>query len=330
MRVAVFGLGRMGVRRAELLAEHDAVAELIVANRAEERGREVAARLDAAWLPIGEALDAPMDAAIVATATATHGRFVEQLVTRGVPVLCEKPLAVSVTESRRLAQLIAGASVPVQMGFQRRHDPGYRAARDAVASGALGTLYSLRLAAHDAEPSPEDYIPTSGGIFRDMHVHDFDLARWLSGEEVLQVFATGSVRHWERFARHDDVDTTAIVLTTESGIPIAVTGARHNPLGYDSRAELFGSRDSLSVGLTRHSPLRSVEGGEPQAPTPVGFLDRFETAFSAETRAFLDVARGQAPNPCAPEDAVQALRIAEACERSRRERRAVALEEIEA
>jgi myo-inositol 2-dehydrogenase/D-chiro-inositol 1-dehydrogenase len=330
MRVGVFGLGRMGFRRAELLAEHEAVGELIVANRDAARGRATARGLGAEWMALADALQAPLDAAVVATATATHGDFVERLVARGVPVLCEKPLAVTVGESRRLAELIGDNGVPVQIGFQRRHDPGYRAARDAVTSGALGTLYSMRLAAHDADPSPEDYIPTSGGIFRDMHVHDFDLVRWLTGEEVEQVFATGSVRHWERFGRHDDVDTTAIVLRTESGIPVAVTGARHDPLGYDSRAELFGSEDSLTVGLTRHSPLRAVEGGTPEAPTPEGFLDRFDDAFRAETDVFLDVARGRVDNPCVPGDALNALRIAEACDVSRREGRAVALTEIEA
>jgi len=242
--------------------------------------------------------------------------------------LCEKPLAVSVAESRRLAELIDRSAVVVQMGFQRRHDPHYRAARGAITSGELGTLYSLRIAAHDAEPSPEHYIPTSGGIFRDMHVHDFDLARWLTGEEVAEVFAVGSVRHWERFGRHDDVDTTAIVMTTTSGIPVAITGVRHDPLGYDSRAELFGSADSITVGLTPHSPLRAVENGRAREPSPTGFLDRFADAFRDETRAFLRVARGLHPNPCTAADALQALRVAEACDRSRRERRSVAVAEV--
>src|SRR4051812_49618128 len=235
----------MGVRRAELLGEHIDVDDLIVASRDETRGREAARALSAEWMPIPEALEAELDAAVVATATASHSEFVERLVARGVPVLCEKPLAVTVGESRRLAELIAGNGVPVQMGFQRRQDSGYRAARDAVASGAIGTLYSMRLVAHDADPSHEAYIPASGGIFRDLHVHDFDLTRWLTGDEVLQVFATGSVRHWERFARHDDVDTTAIVLRTVSGGVVVVTGARPDPLGHGSRARLFGSGDSI-------------------------------------------------------------------------------------
>jgi myo-inositol 2-dehydrogenase/D-chiro-inositol 1-dehydrogenase len=328
LKVAVFGLGRMGVRRAELLAEH-ALDELIVANRAEERGREVARKLGATWMAVDDACNAPLDAAVVATANSAHGDLLERLLRREIPVLCEKPLAATVAESRRLARLIRDSGVPVQLGFQRRHDPHYRAARDAIRSGQLGTLYSLRLAAHDAEPSPEHYIPTSGGIFRDMHVHDFDLARWLTGEEIVQAFAVGAVRHWERFARYDDVDTAAVILSTSLGIPVVITGARHDPLGYDSRAELFGSRDTLTVGLTPHSPLRAVEDGGPESPTPTGFLDRFKEAFSAETTIFLDVAHGRAVNPCAPEDAVEAMRVAEACDRSRREGRAVALSEID-
>jgi myo-inositol 2-dehydrogenase/D-chiro-inositol 1-dehydrogenase len=329
MMVAVFGLGRMGRNRAELLAHHELVDELIIANRNEERGREAARELDATWLPLEQACEAPLDAAVVATANSAHGELLQRLVGRGIPVLCEKPLAPTVSESRRLVDLIRDSGVAVQLGFQRRHDPHYRAARNAVTSGALGTLYSLRLVAHDAEPSPENYIPTSGGIFRDMHVHDFDLARWLTGEEVVQAFAVGSVRRWERFAKHDDVDTAAIVLSTASGIPVVITGARHDPLGYDSRAELFGSNDTITVGLTRHSPLRAVEDGGPEPPTPLGFLDRFEEAFRAETNVFLDVARGLCPNPCAPEDALEALRVAEACDRSRRGARVVALAEIE-
>jgi len=329
MRVAVFGLGRMGLHRAGLLAGHELVEDLIVSNTTEARGRAAAGDLDATWMPIADALVAPLDAAVVATATSTHGELLERLVQRGIAVLCEKPLAVSVAESRRLAELIDRSAAVVQMGFQRRHDPHYRAARNAIMSGRLGTLYSLRIAAHDAEPSPEHYIPTSGGIFRDMHVHDFDLARWLTGEEVAEVFAVGSVRHWERFGRYDDVDTTAIVMSTTSGLPVAITGARHDPLGYDSRAELFGSADSITVGLTRHSPLRAVENGGPEAPTPSGFLDRFADAFRAETWTFLDVARGLHPNPCTADDALEALRVAEACDRSRRERRPVPLTEVD-
>jgi myo-inositol 2-dehydrogenase/D-chiro-inositol 1-dehydrogenase len=329
MRVAVLGLGRMGHHRARLLAEHGLVDELVVGTRDRTRGRDTARELGATWMALDEVCEAALDGAILATATSAHGDLLRRLVARGTPVLCEKPLAPTIAESRELTRAISAAGVPVQLGFQRRHDPHYRAARAAITSGAVGTLYTMRLAAHDAEPSPKGYIPGSGGIFRDMHVHDFDLVRWLTGEEVVQVFAVGAVRRWKRYAEYDDVDTAAIVLTTESGIPVVVTGARHNPLGYDSRAELFGSEDTLTVGLTRHSPLRAVEGGGPEPPAPTGFLDRFADAFRAETVAFLALAQGSVQNPCTPADALEALRVAEACDRSRREGRAVALMEIE-
>jgi myo-inositol 2-dehydrogenase / D-chiro-inositol 1-dehydrogenase len=221
--------------------------------------------------------------------------------------------------------------VELQIAFQRRFDPGFRRARDLVAGGGLGTVYSLRMSAHDHEPSDERYIPTSGGIFRDLHVHDFDMARWLTGLEAVEVYATGSVRAWERFARFDDVDTSAIVVTLAGGVPVLVSGSRHDPAGYDFRAEILGSEASVAVGIDDRTPLLSLEPGvEPPSGRPyVGFLDRFREAFLAETAAFVDLVHGRGPNLCPPAEALEALRVAEACDRSWRERRPVALAEID-
>jgi myo-inositol 2-dehydrogenase/D-chiro-inositol 1-dehydrogenase len=164
-----------------------------------------------------------------------------------------------------------------------------------------------------------------------MHIHDFDVARWLTGAEVEHVYATGSVRRWERFARHGDVDTAAIVLTMGGGLPVVINGTRHDPRGYDTRAELLGSDDSIAVGLGERTPLRSVDPG---APSPASnpwttFLDRFNAAFDAETRAFLEFARGERENPCPGIEALHALRIAVACDRSRAEGRPVRIEEVD-
>src|SRR5262249_24809012 len=156
------------------------------------------------------------------------------------------------------------------------------------------------MCAYDHEPSPEHFIPGSGGIFRDLHVHDFDVARWLTGSEVERVYALGSFRRWERFARHDDVDTAAILLTMDDGLAVVVTGSRHNPRGYDFRLEVLASDDSISVGLDERTPLRPLEASAPQFGTTllgagpyVGFLDRYAAAFDAEMHAWLEFARGE-------------------------------------
>jgi myo-inositol 2-dehydrogenase/D-chiro-inositol 1-dehydrogenase len=211
-----------------------------------------------------------------------------------------------------------------------RMERSFAEARRLVAAGALGTLYCVRLNAYDHEPSPEHFIPGSGGIFRDLHVHDFDVVRWLTGSEVDRVYATGTVRRWQRFARHGDSDTSAVLLTMGDGLPAVVTGARHDPRGYDFRAELLGSDDAIAVGLDERTPLRSVEesaprfGGRPYD----GFLDRFAAAFDAELRAWLGFVRGERENPCPGLEALHALRVAVACDRSLAEGRVVPLSEV--
>ncbi len=247
-----------------------------------------------------------------------------------VPTYCEKPLAGTLEETIAVAELVEASGVPFQLGFQRRFDAGYREARRMVESGELGTVYVVRLAGHDPAPPHESYIPASGGLFRDFSVHDFDVIRWLLGTEVAEVYADGGVRGFPVFAKYDDVDTGVATLRMEDGTLAVLTSSRHDPLGYDIRAELFGSRDSISVGLGPHTPMRSVE---PDVPPPAGpawpdFFARFPGAYRAELIAFLAVARGEIPSPCTARDGVESLRVAEAATRSMREHRPVALSEI--
>ena len=264
---------------------------------------------------------------MISSATPDHPTQIRASAKRGLPMLCEKPIALTLRETR--AALDAGGEL-LQVSFQRRFDPGFAEARRLVAEGALGTLYCVRMNAYDHEPSPEHFIPGSGGIFRDLHVHDFDAARWLTGVEVDRVYATGAVRRWDRFAKYGDVDTSAILLTMADGLPVVITGSRHDPRGYDFRVELLASDDSISVGLDERTPLRSVEANAPTLGTRPydGFLDRFPGAFDAELRAWLEFVRGERGNPCPGGEALHALRVAVACDRSRAEGRAVAISEV--
>lgn len=317
MRIAVVGTGRMGAFRAEQVRArgHDAV----VVSGDPARGR-----------PLADVLAEGIDAAIVSSSTDRHPEHVLACVERRLPVLCEKPIALTLRETREVLDGVAAADGTLQVSFQRRFDPGFAAARAAVADGRLGTLYLIRLNSHDHEPSPEHYIPTSGGMFRDLHVHDFDMARWLTGTEVTAVYGVVAVRKWRRFLRHGDADTAAVLLTMGDGAPVLLSGTRHGPHGYDFRAELFGSGDSVAVGLGPRTPIRSLDPDGPGLPDHPwrGFLDRFGAAFEAEVDAWLEVVAGERANPCPGEEALEALRVAVACDVSAREGRPVRVEEV--
>jgi myo-inositol 2-dehydrogenase/D-chiro-inositol 1-dehydrogenase len=250
----------------------------------------------------------------------------------------EKPLAITLEECDELIAVTDN----MQIGFQRRFDAGIRRIKQAVESGRLGTLYTLTLTAHDIAPGTPEFIAGSGGTFRDMLVHDLDLARWITGSEIATVYATGTVRHHPDYAAADDFDVVTATLTTETGVPILVSGTRHDPVGHDIRMEAFGSLDSMSAGLLPRTPLHVAESdgesellGDYLGDLPrglirpfEGFMDRFRPAFTAETSAYVDFVRGERDNPCTPGEARAALALAIACDLSAREGRIVDVAEV--
>src|SRR3989304_2949407 len=190
---------------------------------------------------------------------------------------------------------------------------------------ALAGADALPLAGHAPAPPHEAYIPVSGGLFRDFSIHDFDVIRWLTGDEVAEVFAVGAVRGFEVFAKYGDVDTAVGTLPLADGAVGAMTVARHDPLGADIRAAPFGSRDSVSAGLGPHTPMRSVEPGVPPPAGPAwrAFPGRCEAAYRDEFAAFLRVARRELASPCTAADGLAALRVAEAATLSLQQHRPV-------
>ncbi len=330
MRIGLIGTGRIGAMHAALLAGLDGVDELLLTDLAPGRAAAVAEAAGGRAVASVDALLDAVDAIVIAAATDAHAELVRAGIARRIPTYCEKPLAGTLDETIAVAELVEASGVPFQLGFQRRFDPGYQEARRMVESGELGTIYAVRLAGHDPAPPHESYIPTSGGLFRDFSVHDFDVIRWLLGGEVAMVYADGGVRGFPMFAKYDDIDTGAALLRMVDGTLAVLTTARHDPLGYDIRTELFGSRDSISVGLGPRTPMRSVEPGVPPPAGPAwpDFFGRFPDAYQGELVAFLAVARGDIPSPCTARDGVESLRIAEAATRSLHEHRPVALDEV--
>jgi myo-inositol 2-dehydrogenase/D-chiro-inositol 1-dehydrogenase len=271
-----------------------------------------------------------VDGVIVAAATPAHASLTLAAVERGLPTFCEKPVASTAAESARVAEIIARSGVPVQIGYQRRFDAAFAAAKAAVDSGQLGALHTVRSTTMDPAPPAMDYIAGSGGIFRDCAVHDFDILRWITGQDAVQVYATGSVQGDPRFAEFGDVDTAAIVITFDQGTLGVVSAARYNGRGYDCRLEVHGFDDTVVAGWDQGAPIRNVD---PQNEFPTGtphhfFMDRFTEAFRTELATFVTVAEGTAAPGCTVADAVEVAWIAEAATESLRRNAPVTIAEV--
>ncbi|MGW4324380.1 Gfo/Idh/MocA family protein [Nocardia sp. NPDC004573] len=325
------GTGRIGTAHAETLKKLPNVAAVLVADADAARARATATDLGVEFAPDVDALfAADLDGLIIATATDSHPELIIRAVDAGIPVFCEKPVAADITGTLAVIDRLRTSPVPVQIGFQRRFDAGYRAAREAIRSGRLGWLHTLRATTLDPAPPPAEYIARSGGIFRDCGVHDFDIIRWVTGREITSVYALGANRGAPFFAEAEDVDTAAALLRLDDGTVATVSLTRYNGAGYDVRLEALGSKGNAIVGLDDRAPLTSVEPDHSPSPHPpyAGFMERFRPAYADELAAFIEVATGQLDNPCPPVDALEAFYVAEACELSRRENRAVEVAEI--
>ncbi|MET8329026.1 Gfo/Idh/MocA family oxidoreductase [Streptomyces sp. NPDC005181] len=333
MRIGLIGTGRIGAFHAGVLARHPAVDTLVVTDTDGTRAAEVAARTGASTAgSVADVLRAGVDAVVIASATSAHAELIGTAARAGLPAFCEKPIALDPAGTLSALREVEQAGSVLQLGFMRRFDAGYGAARTAVRGGALGRLHTVRAVTSDPAPPPAAYLPHSGGLFRDCLIHDFDILRWVTGREVVEVYATGSDAGPAMFRAAGDVDTAAALLTLDDATLATATATRCNGAGYDVRMELAGELGQIAVGLDERTPLTSVEPQGPAAPAKPwpGFLERFAPAYEAELDAFVRVVRGEAANPCDGREALHALRIAEACELSRREHRPVAVAEIPA
>lgn len=329
MRIGLIGTGRIGTFHAETLIGLPAVKRVVLHDAVERQAHELAVKLGAEHDPdLDHLLGSGLDGVVIAAPTAAHADLVRAAAGAGVPVFCEKPIAVGLAGTRALLAELDGTGVPLQVGFQRRFDAGYATLRDAVAAGELGWLHTVRACTADPAPPPAGYLPASGGIFRDCAVHDFDIVRWVTGREVVEVSATGSNRGDSCFTAAGDVDTAVTVLTLDDGTLVTCTATRYNGAGYDVRMEVAGSTGTLATGLDPHAPLRFTAGGpQPAAVSHDGFLSRFRDAYVAELTAFTEVAAGTRPSPCTGDDALAALLVAEAADLSCRTGRPVRVEE---
>jgi myo-inositol 2-dehydrogenase/D-chiro-inositol 1-dehydrogenase len=329
--LGVIGLGRIGAFHCETLSQLDGVDGLVVTDERPELVAAVAAKHGARPADsVDELLSSGVDGVVVASGTPAHASLTLTAVTRGLPTFCEKPIASTAAESARVAETITRSGVPVQVGYQRRFDAAFAAAKRAVDDGSLGWLHTVRSTTMDPAPPPFEYLAGSGGIFRDCSVHDFDVLRWVTGQEAVEVYATGSVQGDRRFSEIDDVDTAAIIITFERGTLGVASAARYNGRGYDCRLEVHGSDDSVVAGWDQAVPMRNVDPHNdfPTGPPHQFFMDRFTDAFRAELAAFVEVTAGAAAPAVTVADAAQVAWIAEAAAESLRRRTPVRVTQV--
>jgi myo-inositol 2-dehydrogenase/D-chiro-inositol 1-dehydrogenase len=335
MRIGLIGLGRIGAFHAHTLAGVPGVKELVitdvVASAAERVAGDIAGAVSVTVVPTpADLLDVEPDGVVIASSTPTHTGLIRACVAQRIPTFCEKPVAQTAVEATALRDELAGVDVPVQIGFPRRFDAGYVAARDDLQAGRLGYVHTVRSTTLDPAPPPAEYLRVSGGIFHDCAVHDYDSVRWVTGQEVVEVTAVGTNQGVEFIAEAGDFETATAVLTLSGGTLAVVSNSRSNGRGHDVRLELLGSRDSVAAGLGERTPLRATDPG---ATFPGGepwdfFMDRFAAAFRTELGAFTDVVAGDRSSPCTVHDAVEATLVSEAATLSAHRRRPVRLDDL--
>ncbi len=319
VRCAVLGLGRMGFRHAEILATRIPGARLTaVSDPIESRTAEVAAQLGArGYADWREAVaDPSVDAVIIVTPSTTHAEICLEAARLGKAIFCEKPLALTVPECEAIDKAVRESGVLFQLGFMRRFDPGYAAAKRAIEEGAIGEVVAYNGISRDPQAPPRDYVAQSGGIYLDALIHEFDIARFLMDDEAVRLHATGKALVHPWFADYGDVDHAHVVLEFARGGLGHIEGSRNAFYGYDIRAEVMGTKGTISIGYGRHTPITvQTRSGITQDFVP-GFLERFADAYFIEMVEFIKcVQEGRRPIVGAW-DGRQALLIALAAKRS--------------
>lgn len=324
LRVGIIGLGRMGQLHAEQLAGAVRGATLVAAAVDPEHKRRLEAD-GSAPCPLAESagtlIDDPnLDAIVIVSPTNAHREHIERAARAGKAIFAEKPVAGSVEDAFAVARVVNETGIPFQIGFQRRFDPGYARAKELIAGGAIGEVEMFRGLSFDTIP-PVEYLCTSGGLFWDLGIHDFDAARFLMGQEIVSVFAAGSILVEPRLAEFDDVDHGVVTLKFANGALGVVQNGWRAPYGYDIRAEVHGSRGKIVTDLEAREPTALYSDHAFLFRRHHLFVERFEQAYRAELQAFVDAIHAGTPPTPGITDAVQAVLVSDAATRARREQR---------
>lgn len=323
-KFGILGAGRIGKVHAATIANSASATVAYVADAMPEAAAALAQSVGATVKSVDEIIASDVDAVLIATPTDTHADLIEQAARAGKAILCEKPVSLSVERIEALLPVVEQAGVPLMIGFNRRFDPNFQALQGRIAQGEIGDVELVTIISRDPAPPPVSYIARSGGLFRDMMIHDFDMARFLVGEEFVTVHALGSALVDPAIGGAGDVDTASVQMQTASGKIAVITNSRRATYGYDQRIEVHGSKGMLRAGNVHMTTVERADGsGFTGDVIQNFFIDRYVAAYAAEVNAFIDaVEKGTKPVPSG-QDGLQAQKLAEAATESRRTGQAV-------
>ncbi|MBP1849152.1 inositol 2-dehydrogenase [Rhizobium halophytocola] len=317
-KLALLGAGRIGKVHARAIAT-DPRAELVAVVDASPTAAEAIATVAGCPVTTMDAVlaDAGVDAVVICTPTNTHADLIERFAKAGKAIFCEKPIDLDVERAKACLEVVRQTGAKVMLGFNRRFDPHFQALRAEIDKGTIGDVEMVTIISRDPGPPPVDYIKVSGGLFRDMTIHDFDMARFLLGEEIVQVIATASVLVDTAIGEAGDFDSASVILMTESGRHATISNSRRATYGYDQRIEVHGTLGSVAAENQRPVSIEvATRAGYSRPPLHDFFMTRYMQAYAAEIAAFIDaLEQGKAPSPGA-EDGLIALRLADAALRS--------------
>lgn len=333
LRFAVLGCGRIGKMHAEMLARRvPGTSVSVVFDVVEPAASVVAADLGcrvAASLADAVASE-DVDAVAICTSTDTHVEAMVAAAAAGKHIFCEKPISLSIAEVDRGLTAVDSAGVKLQIGFNRRFDPSHKAVADAVRHGAVGDVHLVNIISRDPGPPPIEYVKVSGGMFNDMTIHDFDMARYVTGSDVVEVYAKGAVRVDPAIGEAGDIDTAVVLLTHADGALTTIDNSRRAAYGYDQRVEAFGSNGKAASDNTHQfNSVLATDQGYRRPPLENFFLERYARSYLDQWDAFVGYVRDGGDSPASGADGRAPLVIGTAALRSMQENRPVTIDEIQ-
>ena len=333
IRFALLGCGRIGKMHAELLERSVggtsvSVVYDVVDAAAQAVADDVGARVAGSLVDAVSADD--VDAVAICTSTSTHVEAMIAAAQAGKAIFCEKPISLGLADVDRALAAVESAGVKLQIGFNRRYDPSHKSVADAVKRGEVGDVHLCKITSRDPGPPPIEYIETSGGMFNDMTIHDFDMARYVTGSEVVEVFAKGAVRIDAAIGEAGDIDTAVIMLVHASGAITTIDNSRKATYGYDQRVEAFGSLGMVSSANSHQSNSTvATAAGYVQPPLENFFLERYARSYLDQWAAFVAMLDNDGPSPVSGRHGRAPLVIATAALRSMQENRPVTIAEVD-